>query len=121
MVRIDGVPRDDPAFGGAASGAPLSTAAGELPFMILTNKCIGGPKLWEPHSKGAVVVAAPVWFSDCHQGMFHLLKKWVALNQGVCPCDEQFGWHHTVGTSPVTSSNRTLDSIPEPAVASATD
>ena len=38
MVRIAGVPRDDPAFGGAASGAPLLTAAGKLSLMILTTE-----------------------------------------------------------------------------------
>ena len=38
MVRIAGVPRDDPALSGAASEAPLSTAAGGLPLMTLTAK-----------------------------------------------------------------------------------
>ena len=32
MVRIARVPRDDPAFSEAASGAPLLTAAGGLPL-----------------------------------------------------------------------------------------
>ena len=36
MVRIAGVSKDDPALSGAASGAPLLTAAGGLPLMILT-------------------------------------------------------------------------------------